>query len=234
MIEYEKLPQKFKSSEVKIYYNIISKKKISLFFKRTFDIVFSILILIILLLPIVIISILVKIDSKGSIFYRQERITRYGKIFKIYKFRTMITGADKIGSLVTLKCDDRITRVGKFLRKYRFDEIPQIFNIILGDMSFVGTRPEVKKYVDKYDDYMYATLLLPAGLTSYASINYKDEDEIISSYIDKKLSIDDIYINYILPNKMRYNMQYLKKFSFFYDLIILFKTFTSVFIRRKK
>lgn len=148
MIKYENLPKEFKNKIVKKYYDIISKKKISLFLKRLFDITFSIIILIILFLPIVIISICIKLDSKGSIFYRQERITKYGRKFKIFKFRTMVTDADKIGSLVTLKEDCRITRVGKFLRKYRLDEFPQIFNIILGDMSFVGTRPEVKKYVD--------------------------------------------------------------------------------------
>ena len=146
----------------------------------------------------------------------------------------MVTDADKIGSLVTLKEDCRITRVGKFLRKYRLDEFPQIFYIILGDMSFVGTRPEVKKYVDNYEEYMYATLLLPAGLTSNASIKYKDEDEIINKYMKSKDNIDQIYIEYVLPDKMKYNIEYLEKFSFFYDLIIIYKTFISVFIRRKK
>ncbi len=234
MIKYENLPKEFKNKIVKKYYDIISKKKISLFLKRLFDITFSIIILIILFLPIVIISICIKLDSKGSIFYRQERITKYGRKFKIFKFRTMVTDADKIGSLVTLKEDCRITRVGKFLRKYRLDEFPQIFNIILGDMSFVGTRPEVKKYVDNYEEYMYATLLLPAGLTSNASIKYKDEDEIINKYMKSKDNIDQIYIEYVLPDKMKYNIEYLEKFSFFYDLIIIYKTFISIFIRRKK
>lgn len=232
MIEYKNLSDSFKNEFVEEYYGVISKKKFSLFFKRLFDILFSVLILIILLIPILIISVLIKLDSKGTVFYRQERVTRYGKKFKIFKFRTMISDADKIGSLVTVKSDFRITRVGKWLRKYRLDEFPQIFNIILGDMTFVGTRPEVVKYVEKYDDYMYATLLLPAGLTSYASINYKDEDEIISSHINEGLSIDEIYIKYILPDKMKYNIEYIENFSFIYDLKVMFKTFVSVFIRR--
>ena len=146
----------------------------------------------------------------------------------------MVSNADKMGTLVTVKSDSRITKVGKFLRKYRLDEFPQIFNIFLGDMSFVGTRPEVTKYVEKYSDYMYATLLLPAGLTSYSSINYKDEDEIISEHLNENISVDDIYINYILPDKMKYNMEYIEKFSFWYDIKIMFKTFLSVFLGRSK
>ena len=167
-------------------------------------------------------------------FYRQERVTQYGKKFRIFKFRTMVTNADKIGTLVTVKSDVRITKVGKFLRKYRLDEFPQIFNILIGDMSFVGTRPEVTKYVEKYSDYMYATLLLPAGLTSYSSINYKDEDEIISEHLKDNENIDDIYVNYILPDKMKYNIEYIEKFSFLYDIKIMFKTFLSVFLGGKK
>ena len=186
-----------------------------------------------MLIPIFIISIAIKLDSKGSVFYRQERVTRYGKKFKIFKFRTMVSNADKIGTLVTVKSDSRITKVGKFLRKYRLDEFPQIFNIFLGDMSFVGTRPEVTKYVERYSDYMYATLLLPAGLTSYSSINYKDEDEIISKHLDDNISVDDIYIKYILPDKMKYNIEYIERFSFWYDIKIMFKTFLSVFLGGK-
>jgi hypothetical protein len=203
-------------------------------FKRIFDIIFSILILLILFIPIIIISIAIKLDSNGSVFYRQERVTQYGKKFRIFKFRTMVTNADKIGTLVTVKSDVRITKVGKFLRKYRLDEFPQIFNILIGDMSFVGTRPEVTKYVEKYSDYMYATLLLPAGLTSYSSINYKDEDEIISEHLKDNENIDDIYVNYILPDKMKYNIEYIEKFSFLYDIKIMFKTFLSVFLGGKK
>lgn len=234
MIKYKDLPKEFQNNAVKKYYEIVSRKKTSLLFKRIFDIIFSILILLILFIPIIIISIAIKLDSNGSVFYRQERVTQYGKKFRIFKFRTMVTNADKIGTLVTVKSDVRITKVGKFLRKYRLDEFPQIFNILIGDMSFVGTRPEVTKYVEKYSDYMYATLLLPAGLTSYSSINYKDEDEIISEHLKDNENIDDIYVNYILPDKMKYNIEYIEKFSFLYDIKIMFKTFLLVFLGGKK
>lgn len=234
MIKYKDLPKEFQNDAVKKYYEIVSRKKISLLFKRIFDIIFSILILLILFIPIIIISIAIKLDSNGSVFYRQVRVTQYGKRFRIFKFRTMVTNADKIGTLVTVKSDARITKVGKFLRKYRLDEFPQIFNILIGDMSFVGTRPEVTKYVEKYSDYMYATLLLPAGLTSYSSINYKDEDEIISEHLKDNENIDDIYVNYILPDKMKYNIEYIERFSFLYDIKIMFKTFLSVFLGGKK
>jgi hypothetical protein len=234
LIKYKDLPKEFQNNAVKKYYEIVSRKKTSLLFKRIFDIIFSILILLILFIPIIIISIAIKLDSNGSVFYRQERVTQYGKKFRIFKFRTMVTNADKIGTLVTVKSDVRITKVGKFLRKYRLDEFPQIFNILIGDMSFVGTRPEVTKYVEKYSDYMYATLLLPAGLTSYSSINYKDEDEIISEHLKDNENIDDIYVNYILPDKMKYNIEYIEKFSFLYDIKIMFKTFLSVFLGGKK
>lgn len=233
MIKYKDLPKEFQNDAVKKYYEIVSRKKISLLFKRIFDIIFSILILLILFIPIIIISIVIKLDSNGSVFYRQVRVTQYGKRFRIFKFRTMVTNADKIGTLVTVKSDARITKVGKFLRKYRLDEFPQIFNILIGDMSFVGTRPEVTKYVEKYSDYMYATLLLPAGLTSYSSINYKDEDEIISEHLKDNENIDDIYVNYILPDKMKYNIEYIERFSFLYDIKIMFKTFFSVFLGGK-
>jgi hypothetical protein len=234
LIKYKDLPKEFQNNAVKKYYEIVSRKKTSLLFKRIFDIIFSILILLILFIPIIIISIAIKLDSNGSVFYRQERVTQYGKKFRIFKFRTMVINADKIGTLVTVKSDVRITKVGKFLRKYRLDEFPQIFNILIGDMSFVGTRPEVTKYVEKYSDYMYATLLLPAGLTSYSSINYKDEDEIISEHLKDNENIDDIYVNYILPDKMKYNIEYIEKFSFLYDIKIMFKTFLSVFLGGKK
>ena len=232
-VKYKDLPKEFQNDAVKKYYEIVSRKKISLLFKRIFDIIFSILILLILFIPIIIISIAIKLDSNGSVFYRQVRVTQYGKRFRIFKFRTMVTNADKIGTLVTVKSDARITKVGKFLRKYRLDEFPQIFNILIGDMSFVGTRPEVTKYVEKYSDYMYATLLLPAGLTSYSSINYKDEDEIISEHLKDNENIDDIYVNYILPDKMKYNIEYIERFSFLYDIKIMFKTFFSVFLGGK-
>ena len=220
---YEKLPNLLKNKKVKEYYDVLNKKKIYLFFKRLFDIIVSLIMLIILSPVFLVLAILIKIDSKGPVFYRQERVTKYGKIFRIFKFRTMIVDADKKGSLVTINGDDRITRVGKKIRNSRLDEIPQLINILTGDMSFVGTRPEVKKYVDKYTDEMLATLLMPAGVTSRASINFRDEAKIMDKYIDK-MDVDDIYIKKILPEKMKYNLEYLKKCSIIEDMILCIKT----------
>lgn len=226
--DYEKLPEKMKNEKVKEYYDIISKKKISLVMKRIFDIFFSLVLLIILSPILLILAILIKIDSKGPVFYRQERVTTNGKIFRIFKFRTMVQNADKIGSLVTVGNDSRITRIGKVIRKIRFDELPQLINILKGEMSFVGTRPEVKKYVEKYTDEMMATLLMPAGVTSYASIMYKDEDEVISNLQKSGKTVDEIYIKDVLPEKMKYNLEYIRKFSFGYDIRLCFKTVIGV------
>lgn len=222
--KYEKLPDNMKNEEVKRYYDIISHKKISLIIKRVFDILVSLILLIILSPIFLILIIAIKIDSKGPAFYRQERITQYGRKFRILKFRTMVQNADKIGSLVTIGADARITKVGNKIRKSRLDEIPQLINIFIGDMSFVGTRPEVAKYVEKYTDEMKATLLMPAGVTSKASIEYKDEDEIISNYIKKGETIDDIYVDRVLPEKMKKNLEYIERFNIFEDIKICFKT----------
>lgn len=224
MRKWNELPEFMKNEEVKKYYNILQKKKASLMLKRIFDIIVSILMIILLSPVLIAVSIWIKLDSKGPVFYRQERITQYGQVFRIFKFRTMVTGADKIGTLVTTKNDSRITRVGEKIRKCRLDEIPQLFNILLGDMSFVGTRPEVKKYVDAYTDEMMATLLLPAGVTSLASIQYRDEDEILAKYVDEEHSVDEVYVEKILPNKMKYNLKYLKSFSIVEDIVLCVKT----------
>lgn len=224
MRKWNELPEFMKNEEVKKYYNILQKKKASLMLKRIFDIIVSIFMIILLSPVLIAVSIWIKLDSKGPVFYRQERITQYGRVFRIYKFRTMVTGADKIGTLVTTKNDSRITRVGEKIRKCRLDEIPQLFNILLGDMSFVGTRPEVKKYVDAYTDEMMATLLLPAGVTSLASIQYRDEDEILAKYVDEEHSVDEVYVEKILPDKMKYNLKYLKSFSIVEDIVLCVKT----------
>ncbi len=224
MKKWVKLPQIMQTEEVKKYYDILKKKKISRFFKRIFDMLVSLLMLIILLPIFLILSIIIKLTSRGPVFYRQVRITRYNKTFRIFKFRTMVANADKIGSLVTVKNDNRITKVGKFLRKTRLDELPQLLNILFGQMTFVGTRPEVKKYVDSYTNEMYATLLMPAGVTSPASIKYKDENDIL----DNCSNIDETYVNVVLPEKMKYNFEYLIKFNFFKDIYIMFWTFFSV------
>ena len=226
--KWENIPDNIKNVKTKEYYDILNSKKITLFLKRLFDIIFSTILLIVLSPILIILAIAIKIDSKGPIFYRQERITQYGKIFKIFKFRTMIFNADKIGALVTTKNDSRITRVGNIIRKCRLDEIPQLINILVGDMTFVGTRPEVKKYVERYTDEMKATLLMPAGVTSIASIKYKNEDEIIGKYIEQGEDIDDIYVNRVLPEKMKYNVDYVKKFTIFQDILICVQTVKEV------
>ena len=185
--------------------------------------------MIVIFLPIFIFfAIWIKIDSKGPVFYRQERITTYVKIFRIFKFRTMVQNADKVGTLVTVGSDSRITRVGKLIRKVRLDELPQLINVLKGEMTFVGTRPEVKKYVDKYTDEMKATLLMPAGITSVASIKYKDEDEILDGAKQKGKDIDLAYVEDVLPEKMKYNLEYISKFSFVYDIKVCIDTVIGV------
>lgn len=222
--KWDNIPDSIKNEKTKEYYNILNSKKINLILKRIFDVLVSLILLIILSPVFLIIAIAIKIDSKGPIFYKQERVTQYGRIFKIFKFRTMVQNADKIGSLVTIGEDPRITKVGKMIRKCRLDEISQLINVLIGDMSFVGTRPEVKKYVDKYTDEMKATLLMKAGITSRASIKYKNEDEIISKYLNIGEKVDDIYINRVLPEKMKWNLEYIKKFNILEDFKICVKT----------
>ena len=228
LIKYEKLPENLKNEKVKEYYDMLSKKKISLVIKRIFDIIVALILLILLSPIILILAIMIKIDSKGPVFYRQERITTYGKIFRIFKFRTMVQNADKVGTLVTVGNDSRITRVGKLIRKVRLDDLPQLINVLKGEMTFVGTRPEVKKYVNKYTDEMKATLLMPAGITSVASIKYKDEDEILDGAKQKGKDIDLAYVEDVLPEKMKYNLEYISKFSFWYDIKVCIDTVIGV------
>ena len=222
--KFEDLAPEFQNEDVKKYYDVLKKKTFSLVLKRIFDIVVSMIMLVILSPVFLVLAIAIKLDSKGPVFYRQERITQFGKKFRIFKFRTMVANADKIGSLVTVNNDSRITKVGKFIRKCRLDEICQLIDVFRGTMTFVGARPEVKKYVDAYTDEMYATLLLPAGVTSLASIKYKDEEKLLSGAEDT----DSTYINRILPDKMKYNLEYIEKFGFFYDIKLMFMTVFAV------
>lgn len=221
---WNELPKYMRTDEVRPYYDLLQKKRLSLFFKRVFDIVVS-LIMIILCSPfLLIISILIMKDSKGGIFYRQERVTQYGRVFRIFKFRTMVQNADQIGTQVTVSNDSRITKIGSKLRNCRLDELPQLFNIFLGDMTFVGTRPESVHYVKSYTNEMYATLLLPAGVTSEASIEYKDEADLL----DQADDVDSVYINEVLPEKMKYNLNSIKEFSFFKEIATMFRTVFAV------
>lgn len=221
------LPDEMRTKEVRKYYNILMKHRMWLKVKRAFDVVVAGIMLAVLIIPMGIIAIAIRLDSPGPVFFRQARVTQYGKIFRIYKFRTMVDNASKLGAAVTVDNDSRITKVGAFLRKYRMDEFPQLFNILAGDMTLVGTRPEVPKYVKKYTKEMYATLLLPAGLTSRTSIAYKDEDKLLGEAVDEE-STDNIYINEVLPAKMRYNLESMKHFGVQADASVLWDTFTSV------
>lgn len=225
--KWDKLPDGIKNDAVYEYWKILRKKNFSLFWKRAFDIFTASIMLIILSPLFLILAIAIKADSKGPVFFRQERVTQYGKTFKIFKFRTMVNNADKLGSQVTVGNDDRITKVGKFIRKCRLDEVSQLLNVLGGSMSFVGTRPEVVKYVEQYTDEMKATLLLPAGVTSEASIKYKDEDKLL----ENADNADEIYVNEVLPGKMAYNLHAIKKFGFWRDIGTMFKTVGAVLKR---
>lgn len=227
--KWDSLPSEFKTEEVKRYYEILKRKKFSLFLKRLFDVLVSLILLSIALPFFIILAIVIKIDSRGPVFYRQERVTSYNKKFRIFKFRTMVFNADKKGSLITGKNDCRITRVGKFIRKCRLDEVSQLIDVLRGKMTFVGTRPEVPKYVEKYTPEMYATLLLPAGVTSTASIKFKDEDEILEKHSGE--NVDTVYVEKILPEKMKYNLNDIENFGFFRDISIMFKTAVAIFKR---
>lgn len=230
MLKWKELPCELKTKEVRPYYDSLKKKKLSLAVKRSFDLCMSIVLLIVLMPFMVGISIWIKLDSRGPVFYRQVRVTANNKDFRVFKFRTMVQNADQIGSSVTIENDPRITKVGAKLRKVRLDELPQLINIVKGEMTFVGTRPEIRKYVDNYTPEMYATLLLPAGVTSLTSLKYKDEDEIISKYEKKGYTADEAYEKFLLPQKMKYNLKYLKKFSCLSDVYCIMMTVRKVLL----
>lgn len=224
MKKWEELPEEMKNREVLRYYEILQKKRGALVAKRIFDVVMSVILILLLFPFMVLIGIAVKVTSPGEVIFRQVRVTTYGRRFRIYKFRTMISGAPQKGTQVTISGDTRVTGIGHFLRKVRLDELPQLFNVLKGDMSFVGTRPEVEKYVEQYSDVMYATLLMPAGVTSTASIEYKEEERLLSEGED----VDETYVGQILPAKMEYNLKYIENYSFWGDIRILFRTVAAV------
>lgn len=225
--KWEDLPECFRNPEVRPYWEILNRRRIQLSLKRVFDLIAGMVLLVVFAIPMLIIAVWIRIDSPGPAMYRQERVTTYGKHFMIHKFRTMVANADRIGSSVTVGSDNRITSVGSKLRKLRLDELPQLFDVIEGNMSFVGTRPEVIKYVDQYKPEYYATLLMPAGITSEASIRYKDEDRLLNS-ID---NVDDVYINTVLPEKMKWNLNSIREFSIVRDIQTMFRTIFAVLSR---
>ena len=224
------LPDFMKTEEVRPYYDILKKHTVSLILKRVFDFTVSLILMLIIWPILLIIALAVKLDSPGPAFYKQERVTTYGKRFRIWKFRTMIVNADKIGTQVTVSNDQRITKTGRFLRGVRLDELPQIINILTGDMSFVGTRPEVVKYVNAYKPEYNATLLLPAGVTSEASIRYKNEYELL----DKAADVDKVYIEEVLPDKMTWNLESVRRFSFPREILTMIRTVLAVFGKEYK
>ena len=222
---WEDLPKRMQNEAVRPYYEQLQKKKASLFLKRCIDVSLSSALLLFLAPVMLLIGIAVRLDSPGPALFRQVRVTQYGRQFRIFKFRTMVNHADRMGTQVTASGDARITRLGRKMRHYRLDELPQLLNIFLGDMSFVGTRPEVVKYVREYTDEMTATLLLPAGVTSEVSIQYKDEEKLLADVAD----VDEAYIHVVLPEKMEYNLKSLKDFSLIHELRIMVDTVIAVF-----
>ncbi len=227
LYQWEELPEQMRKDAVRPYYEILRRKRGSLLVKRCFDVVASLIMIILLSVVWLVLAVWIKLDSKGPVFYRQERVTQYGRHFKIFKFRTMVANADQIGALVTTQGDARITRVGQKIRASRLDELPQLFNIFKGDMSFVGTRPEVPNYVAAYTDEMWATLLLPAGVTSEASIRYKDE----AALLDAAENVDEVYVTKVLPAKMQYNLSAIQHFNVFGDVCTMVRTVFAVFGR---
>lgn len=222
--KWDDLPDFMRVDEVRPYWEILNKKRGQLVLKRAFDLIVSIILLVILAIPMAVIAVLIKRDSEGPVFYRQERVTTYGRHFRIHKFRTMVSNADKIGTAVTVGNDSRITKVGTRLRGHRLDELPQVLDVICGDMSFVGTRPEAVKYVERYKPEFNATLLMPAGITSEASIRYKDEDKLLNAADD----VDEVYVNEVLPAKMKWNLESIRRFRFLREIFTMFRTVAAV------
>ena len=221
---WQELPDDMRCEAVRPYYDILASKPRDLMIKSVFDRLMAAILLVVLSPIFLLLAVWIKLDSEGPVFFRQERVTQYGKSFRIYKFRTMVQNAEQLGTQVTSKDDMRVTSVGQALRKCRLDELPQLINILEGTMSFVGTRPEVPRYVAAYTDEMKATLLLPAGVTSVASIRYKDEDILLDAADD----VDDCYIHNVLPAKMEWNLRSLKEFSFIGELKVMVETVLAV------
>ena len=202
----------------------LDKKKLSLFIKRVFDIVASLGGLIILSPMLIIVAICIKLDSKGPVFFKQKRVGKNKKIFEIYKFRTMVTDAEKLGKQITVGNDSRITRVGKFIRKCKLDELPQLINVVKGEMSLVGPRPEVPRYVELYDEYEEQILLVQPGITDYASIEFRNENEILG----RSINPEETYIEEIMPTKIDLNMKYIRNISLVEDIKLILNTILAI------
>lgn len=223
---YQELPAEMQNRTVQTYMELLNKNRFSLAAKRAFDIVVSFLILSVLSPLLLLLAAAIKIDSKGPVFYRQVRVGRYNQDFKIFKFRTMVQNADRVGPALTVGDDPRITRMGRLIRKCRLDEFSQLLNVLGGSMSLVGPRPEVRKYVDVYTPEYMATLLIRPGITATSSIAFKDEDKLLNSGGDP----EQIYIEKILPPKMELNLSYLKNISVWNDIKIMFRTVAEVLL----
>ena len=222
--DWDTLPGFMQVPEVRPYYDVLQQKKFQLLLKQMLDYAAAVILLVVFAFPMALLAIWIKIDSEGPVFYRQERVTTNGKHFHIHKFRTMVSNADRIGTAVTTNNDVRITKAGKLLRGLRLDELPQLFDVLQGNMSFVGTRPEAVKYVECYQPEFYATLLLPAGITSEASIRYKDEAKLLSGMND----VDKVYIEQVLPAKMQWNLRSVEQFSLAGDIATMIRTVFAV------
>lgn len=209
---------------------LMKKKKAALFFKRCFDITASFFGILFLLIPFAAVAVAVKCSSRGPVFFRQVRVGKNGRKFRIYKFRTMVADAEKKGMQITVGGDSRVTGIGRVLRKTKVDELPQLFNVFAGQMSFVGPRPEVPHYVDMYSDYQKNVLRIKPGITELASIVYRDENDVLAKSEDPERT----YIEEIMPEKIKLNMQYMQKMNVFYDIYLIFRTFAAVLKRGEK
>ena len=224
---WNELPPQLRTEQVRPYWEYLDARRPQLVLKRGFDVVVSAVALMILLLPMLIIAVCIRLDSPGPALYRQERVTKDMRRFHMHKFRTMVYGAERLGSAVTVAGDCRVTRIGSVLRCTKLDELPQLLDVLWGDMSLVGTRPEATKYVERYPDEYMPTLLLPAGITSEASIRFLHEEELLCDAAD----VDEVYLSRILPEKMKWNLLSLSHFSIWNDLCTIGYTVQAVFKR---
>ena len=219
------LPKEMQTDEILKYYDILAKKKLALLIKQIFDRVLAFILLIILSPVLIVLAIIIKCTSKGPVMFRQKRVGRYLKPFNIWKFRTMRIDSEKLGQITVGNRDPRITNIGWFLRKYRLDELPQLLNILAGQMSFVGARPEVPKYVEQYSGAMAATLLIRPGVTGYASIRFKNENELLGEEDDPERA----YVEKILPIKMGLDLEYVEELGIITDIKTMLETVKAVF-----